>query len=96
MKKKAIGLVAVCLVVIAAISSFFIIREANYDYGKEQGYLIGYSIGHTDQANGEQQDSQELAGSIAPYEFGNAKWKGFMMGFPEGYADGYTGNDFSD
>lgn len=96
MKKKAIGLVAVCLVVIAAISSFFIIREANYDYGKEQGYLIGYSIGHTDQANGEQQDSQELAGNIAPYEFGNAKWKGFMMGFPEGYADGYTGNDFSD
>lgn len=96
MKKKVIGLVAVCSVVIVAISLFFIIREANYDYGKEQGYLIGYSIGHTDRSNSEQQDSQELAGKIAPYEFGNAKWKGFMMGFSEGYSDGYSGNDLSD
>ena len=82
--------------VIVAISAFFVIREVNYDHGKEQGYLIGYSIGHTDKANGEEQDSQELAGSIVPYEFGNAKWKGFMMGFPEGYLDGYSGNNLAD
>lgn len=96
MKKKVISIVAVCLVVIVAISAFFVIREVNYDYGKEQGYLIGYSIGHTDKTNGKKQESQQLAGSIVPYELGNAKWKGFMMGFPEGYSDGYSGKNLAD
>lgn len=91
MKKKAIGLAALCLAVVAALSALFIVREANYDYGKEQGYLVGHAIGRTDRADGEEQDSQELAGGIVPYEFGTAQWKGFMMGFPEGYSDGFNG-----
>ena len=93
MKKKAIGLVALCLVVVVAISAFFVIREANYNYGKEQGYLAGFSIGHTDNLSGEKQESQTLAGGIVPFEVGSAKWKGFMMGFPEGYTDGYNSNN---
>ena len=92
MKKKVIGIAAFFLAVIVAVSAFFAIREANYDQGKAQGYLVGYSIGHADNLHGEKQNSQTLAGSIVPYEFGNAKWKGFMMGFPEGYADGYAGS----
>lgn len=90
MKKKTILLTALCFIIIVAISSFFIIREINYNYGKEQGYLIGYSIAHTDKINGEKQNAQSLAGSIVLYKFGSAKWKGFMMGFPEGYSDGYS------
>ena len=93
MKKKAIGIVALCLAITVIISVFFIIREANYNSGKEQGYLVGYTIGHTDKANGEMQESQTLAGNIVPYEVGSAKWKGFMMGFPEGYSDGHGSND---
>lgn len=90
MKKKTIFIVALCLALVVAASASFAIRKANYNYGKEQGYLIGYSIGHTDKVNGEMQEIQELAGSIVPYEVGNAKWKGFMMGFPKGYSDGYS------
>ena len=93
MKKKVIGLVTLCLVVIVTISSFFIIREANLDYGREQGYLIGYSIGHTDKATGEKQNSQKLASSIVPYEIGSAKWKGFMLSFTKGYSDGFNGKE---
>lgn len=89
MKKKVICIAVLCL---ALVFAFLFVREVNYDCGKEQGYLIGYSIGYTDGMNGEKQDSQELAGSIAPYAFGEAKWKGFMMGFPEGYSDGYAGS----
>lgn len=89
MKKKAIAMIALCLVVIVAVSAFFVIREVNYNYGKEKGFLVGYSIGYTDKLNGEKQESQTLAGSIVPYEVGSAKWKGFMMGFPEGYSNGY-------
>ena len=96
MRKKLLGIVAICLVVIVIVSTFFVIREVNYSNGKEQGYLIGYFIGYTDKVNGEKQNSQELAGSIVPYELGNAKWKGFMMGFPEGYSDGYSGNKLAD
>lgn len=88
MKKNVICIAVLCL---ALVFMFLFVREANYDYGKEQGYLTGYSIGYTDGMHGEKQDSQELAGSIAPYGVGNAKWKGFMMGFPEGYTDGYSG-----
>ncbi len=93
MKKKTIGIMAICLGVILTISVFFVIREVNYDYGKEQGYLIGYSIGYTDKNNDKKQNSQKLADNIVPYKFGNAKWKGFMMGFPEGYSDGYSENN---
>jgi len=93
MKKKVIAMVALCLVVALAFSAFFVIREANYSYGKEQGYLIGYSVGYTDNAIGEKRNSQALAGSIVPYEFGSAKWKGFMIGFPEGYSEGFDGID---
>ena len=95
MKKKVIGIAVLCLVIVA-ISAFFVIREANYDYGKEQGYLIGYSIGHTDKVSGEKQNSQVLAGSIVPYEFGNAKWKGFVMGFSKGYSDGYSADNLTE
>lgn len=57
MKKKMILLTALCFIVIVAISSFFIIREINYNYTKEQGYLIGYSIAHTDKVNGAKHNS---------------------------------------
>lgn len=93
MKKKVFSIVVVCIVAVAIISAFFNIRKANYNYGREQGYLIGYCIGHADKANGEEQNSQELAGNIVPFEFGNAKWKGFMIGFADGYSDGFTGMD---
>ncbi|MBE6971062.1 MAG: hypothetical protein E7446_02950 [Ruminococcaceae bacterium] len=92
MKKLVISIVSLCIAAIIAVSAFFVINEVNYDRGKDEGYLIGYSIGQTDKANDEKQDSQVLAGRIVPYEFGNAKWKGFIMGFSKGYSDGYNGN----
>ncbi len=51
--------------------------------------MHGYTIGYMDALNGKKQNSQSLADEIVPYDFGNGKWKGFMMGFPEGYDKGY-------
>ena len=93
MKKNIIRMTLVCFIAVAVIAAFFAVKESNYNYGKDQGYLTGYSIGHTDKRSGEMQNSQKLAGSIVPYETGTSKWKGFMMGFPDGYADGYDGAD---
>jgi rod shape-determining protein MreC len=64
--------------------------EVNDCVVTEQGYLVGYSIGYADQIGGKTQASQSLAGSLNPYRYGNARWKGFMMGFPAGYEEGLT------
>ena len=91
--KKKVMIPLAFLIVLVVISISLVIRGANYNYGKEKGYLIGYSIGYADKNQGEKQDSQELAGEIVPYEIGNAKWKGFMMGFSEGYSHGNSDVD---
>ena len=88
MKKIVTGILLGCLLIAAAGLFWMNVRQAQYDYGREQGYLMGYSIAYTDKCRGETQNSQLLAGRIVPFEFGNSKWKGFMMGFPEGYSEG--------
>lgn len=89
MKKRiSIIIVLIIAVVILAVAGWFKARDAAYDRGSKDGYLTGYSIGYTDGLHGIQQQSQTLAGQLAKAGFGSNEWKGFMMGFPEGYDDG--------
>ena len=90
-KKGTVIAAAICLAVIVAISSFFVIAKVNYNQSKEQGYFVGYSIGRTDKATGVKADDAVLATIVAPYEFGTSKWSGFVWGFEKGYHDGYSG-----
>lgn len=55
--------------------------------------MQGYNFGYINALNERERNSQLLAGAIVPYELGNSKWKGFIMGFPEGYNDGYSAKD---
>ena len=92
MKKKATVIVtAIFLAVIVAVSAFYVVGKVNYKHGKEIGYLTGYSMGRTDKASGVKADSQTLGSVVVPYEYGNAKWKGFVMGFSKGYDEGFSG-----
>ena len=92
MKKKApVIVIAVLLALVVAISTVYVVGKVNYKHGKELGYLIGYSMGRTDKASGVTADPGTLGHVVVPYELGSAKWKGFVMGFPTGYDDGYSG-----
>ena len=89
MKKRSYIIAAVViLVVILSVACWFTARDAAYDHGRKDEYLTGYSIGYTDGLHGIQQQSQILAGELSGAEIGSGEWKGFMMGFPEGYDDG--------
>ena len=92
MKKKGKVVLALCLALVVAVSAFFVVRKANYNHGKELGYLTGYSMGRTDHAaDAVKADAQTLGSVVVPYEFGSSKWKGFVMAFPTGYEDGFSG-----
>jgi hypothetical protein len=88
---------AAVFVVIAAAAAFLLIRKQNYAFGREQGYLCGYSIGYADgrlaareNTQAAKQDSRSLAENAVPYELGSSKWNGFMIGFQVGYSDSFS------
>ena len=84
-------LVLIALAVVLGVSAFMNQRQQDREMGHAHGYTAGYSIGYTDFLNGNAQNAQLLAGEIVPYETGSGKWKYFIMGFDEGYADGLSG-----
>ena len=91
MKKMGKVVLALCLALVVAVSAFYVVGKVNYNHGKELGYLTGYSMGRTDQATGVTADPGTLGHVVVPYEFGSSKWKGFVMAFPTGYEDGFSG-----
>lgn len=91
MRRKLAYALTIAAVVIFGVFGFLREREAQYNAGKAQGYVTGYSIGYTDAAQDIWQQAQVLAGEIVPYEFGSSAWKGFLMGFEEGYSDARKG-----
>lgn len=88
MKRYAKTLLVSLVLLIAVFAVVVAIRQDRYTTGHAQGYLTGYTLGCRDADAGAEQNAQDLAISIDPYEFGSSRWKGFMNGFPEGYADG--------
>jgi hypothetical protein len=90
MKKNFLKAAVLLAAAVLLVAGFLWARQENYDAGKAQGYLTGYSIGYTDGVGGREQNSQLLAGEMAPYRYGNSRWKGFMIGFPQGYGDGLS------
>lgn len=81
----------ILLAILLGVAGFLNQRELDRETGHAHGYTCGYSIGYTDFLNGKNQDGLKLAGQIVPYEPGSGKWKYFIMGFEEGYADGLSG-----
>lgn len=77
----------ICSVIIVAIviTCFFGAKKLNYNTGKDNGYIAGYTIGYNDFQHKTSHNSQFLAQNVCPYIFGSSKWSGFMMGFPTGY-----------
>lgn len=88
MKKKTTALIVTVIILSVLVFAIFHLRNVSYSEGEELGYLLGYNLGYTDALHNKEQDSQLLAGEIVPYEYGNSKWKGFIMAFPEGYDNG--------
>ena len=86
-KKMTVVFVS-CLLLVLAAAAFLLVRKGHYDYGREQGYLMGYAMGYADRNGTVKQNGQELAGRAAPFAVGSSRWKGFMIGFPEGYSAG--------
>ena len=88
MKKRVVGLLVACFLLLAAWGVFHQIRAWRYQAGREQGHAAGYSYGYEDENAGEDRNFQMIANEANPFSLGNAKWKGFMRGFHEGYAAG--------
>ena len=88
MKKKMALALAAALLLAAGIWAALALRQAAYDDGRAAGYLAGYAMGLNGLPQGDSRNGQQLAGEIVPYEVGGSKWKGFMIGFPEGWDDG--------
>ncbi len=93
MKRYAKTLLVSLALLIAVFAAVAAIRQDRYATGRAQGYLTGYTLGCRDGDAGAEQNAQDLAISIDPYKFGSSRWKGFMNGFPEGYADGVRAAD---
>ena len=91
MKKMGKVVLALCLALVVAVSAFFVVSSIHHNLGEELGYLTGYSMGRTDKATGVTADPGTLGHVVVPYELGSAKWKGFIMAFPKGYEDGFSG-----
>lgn len=89
MKKYIKGLIISIGMVAVICAAVILVGQYHYETGKTQGYLTGYSIGYADSLNGISHSATILAGEIVPYENGSGSWKGFMMGFPEGYSDAW-------
>jgi len=89
-------LVLIVLAVVLGVTGFLNQRELDREEGHAHGYTAGYSIGYTDFLHGTAQNALKLAGQIVPYEPGSGKWKYFIMGFDEGYADGLSGEKIWD
>ena len=89
-------LILLILDIVLGVSGFLNQRELERETGHAHGYTTGYSIGYTDFLNGRAQNALKVAGEIVPYEPGTGKWKYFIMGFDEGYADGLSGEKIWD
>ena len=89
-------LILLVLAIVLGITGFLNQRELDRETGHAHGYTTGYSIGYTDFLNGKAQNTLKVAGQIVPYEPGTGKWKYFIMGFDEGYADGLSGEKIWD
>lgn len=88
MKRYAKTLLVSLVLLVAVLVAVVAVRQDRYATARAQGYLTGYTLGRQDGEATRETDAQELALSVAPYEFGSSRWKGFMVGFPEGYAAG--------
>ncbi len=86
--KKAIPLILAAALLGGGVWTILTLRQAAYNDGKAVGYLTGYTMAISGLPEKDGRSSQQLAGDIVPYETGGSKWKGFMMGFPEGWEDG--------
>lgn len=89
-KKKRVKI----LIIILIFSMFVIvggitIRKDQYQIGKELGYSLGVELHKMDIINSTNVVF-EYADKICPYEYGTNEWKGFMMGFQ----DGFTENEY--
>lgn len=89
--KKAKVFLAVGFVILLLTICFLKKRENDREIGEAHGYTTGYSLGYADYLQGRKQIATKLAGEIVPYEVGSGKWKYFMMGFADGYEDGFSG-----
>ena len=89
-------LILLVLTIVLGVTGFLNERELEREAGHAHGYTTGYSIGYTDFLNGKAQNALKVAGEIVPYEPGTGKWKYFIMGFDEGYADGLSGEKIWD
>lgn len=86
-------LILLVLAIVLGVTGFLNQRELEREEGTAHGYTAGYSIGDADYLNGREQNAQKLAGEIVPYTPGTGKWKFFIMGFTEGYAQGLSGEN---
>ena len=93
MKKRPKILISAVLALVIVVSAWIYKRENDREMGTAHGYTTGYSIGYSDFLQGKEQIGTKLAGEIVPYEVGSGKWKYFMMGFIEGYEDGFSGEN---
>ena len=89
-KKKRVKI----LIIILIFSMFVIvggitIRKDQYQIGKELGYSLGVELNKLDTINSTNV-VYKYADIICPYEYGTSEWKGFMMGFQ----DGFTENEY--
>ena len=62
------------------------IRKDQYQIGKELGYSLGVELNKLEIINSTSVVC-EYADKICPYEYGTNEWKGFMMGFQDGFAE---------
>lgn len=86
-KKKRVKI----LIIILIFSVFVIvggvtIRKDQYQIGKELGYSLGKELNKQDIINSTNVVF-EYADRICPYEYGTNEWKGFIMGFQDGFTE---------
>lgn len=86
-KKKRVKI----LIIITIFSVFVIvggvtIRKDQYQIGKELGYSLGKELNKQDIIKSTNVVFK-YADRICPYEYGTNEWKGFVMGFQDGFAE---------
>lgn len=86
-KKKRVKI----LIIILIFSVFVIvggvtIRKDQYQIGKELGYSLGKELNKPDIINSTN-EVFEYVDRICPYEYGTNEWKGFIMGFQDGFTE---------
>ena len=84
-KKKPFKIVCIIAIfVMFVLIGGMTIREEQYNKGKDLGYSLGMKLKEVENIS-ITSVVFEYADEICPYEFGTNEWKGFMMGFQDGY-----------